>query len=223
MLISVVFVFHYSSIIIILFFAGLILNAVYFIAYITIISVFIFYFWTFWQYVETKYFTLKIQVYEVCKKTILPDCCGGDDSDDDNGNSNGSGSHVDNYDSNDSRIIQKWKYNRNNEPMISKQFYDRIREEILPYNVPLFNFFIKVLLLVFFALFMFTVINILRTADISGTVKVITTMSVSVVPHILNVVAAKISEERKNAQNEVQKIKVEKLVSKLTEDQVHHI
>ena len=60
-------------------------------------------------------------------------------------------------------------------------------------------------------------INILERTDISGTVKVITTMSVSVLPYILNVVAGKLSEERKKAQNEVQKIKVEKLMSELTQ------
>ena len=50
-------------------------------------------------------------------------------------------------------------------------------------------------------------------------------MSVSVVPHIFNVVAAKNSGEEIKAENEFQKIKVEKLVSELTEgtDQVHQI
>ena len=162
---------------------------------------------TFWKNVKRKYSTLRKKIYEVCKEIFDPDCvcvAAGNDGDD-----------------NDDNIKTKWKYNHNNESMISIQLYDRIREEILPYNLTLFHFFIKVLFVFLFALFMFTVINILRTADISGTVKVLTTMSVSVVPYILSVVAAKISEEKKNAQNEVQKIKVEKHVSKLTEDQVH--
>ena len=106
-----------------------------------------------------------MKIYEVCKEIFYPDYVGvaaGNDGD---------GDH------NDNNITTKWKYNHNNESMISIQLYDRIREEILPYNLSLFHFFIKVLFVFLFALFMFTVINILRTADISGTVKVITTMS----------------------------------------------
>ena len=268
--------------IIFLYFAGIILNVVHYIPFLTSISVLVFYSWTFWQDVEIKYFTLKMQIYEVCKEKFDPDCVGGkgrgnvgdgkdgnvnidkskvgdgkvgnDDNDDNDDNDLTFWQYVkrkcftlkmkiyevykeifdpdyvgvadgNDGDHNDDIFTTKWRYNHNNESMISIQLYDRIREEILPYNLTLFHFFIKVFFVFLFALLMFTVINILRTADISGTVKVITTMSVSVVPHILNVVAAKISEERKNAQNEVQKIKVEKLVSKLTEstDQVYQI
>ena len=39
----------------------------------------------------------------------------------------------------------------------------------------------------------------------------------SVVPYIFNVVAAKNNEEEKKAENEFQKIQVQKLVSELTE------
>ena len=149
----------------------------------------------------------------------------GNDGDDDDGDGNDGDGNDDNNDSNRLGIIPKWKYNRNNQLIISKQFYDSIREKILPYNLTLFHFFIKVLFVFLFAYFMFTVINILQTTDFSGTVKVVSTMSVSAVPYIFNVMAAKISEEEEKAQNEVQKIKVKKLVSELTEgtDQVHQI
>ena len=204
---------------------------------LTFITILIFYSWTFWQDVETKYFTLKMQIYEVCKDsglTYAPD--DGDnisfDGDrpipDDSvglnivGNNNG---NDDNHHSNRLKSMTKWKYNRNNEPMISRQFYNGIREKILPYNLILFTFFIKVFFVCLFAYFLFTIVRILNTANISGTVKVITTMSVSVVLHIFNVVAAKNSEEEEKAENEVQKIKVKKLVSDLTEgtDQVYQI
>ena len=240
----------YLPYITLLFFAGLILNAVYFSPYVTFITILIFYSWTFWQDVETKYSTLKMQIYEVCKDSGLT--FGLDDGDnisfdgdnisfdrdnisfdgyrpipDDSvglynvGNGNDGGD--DNHHSNRLKSMTKWKYNRNNEPMISRQFYDRIREKILPYNLILFNFFIKVFFVCLFAYFLFTIVRILNTANISGTVKVITTMSVSVVPHIFNVVAAKNSEEEKK--KEVQKNKVKKLVCELTEgtDQVHQI
>ena len=180
----------YLPYITLLFFAGLILNAVYFSTYVTFFSVLIFYSWTSWQDVETKYSTLKMPIYEVCKDSGLT--YGVDDGGCDDG-----------------------EYNRNNEPMISKQFYDGIREKILPYNLILFNYFIKFFFVCVFAYFLFTIVSILNTADISATVKVITTLSVSVVPHIFNVFAAKNSEEEKK----VQKIQVEKLVSEGT-DQV---
>ena len=61
----------YLPYITLLFFAGLILNAVYFSPYVTFITILIFYSWTFWQDVETKYFTLKMQIYEVCKDSGL--------------------------------------------------------------------------------------------------------------------------------------------------------
>ena len=241
MLACVFLFFLLLPIIILLLFAGLILNIVYFIPYITFISVLIFYSWNFWQYVETKYFTLKMQIYEVCKQSVTfhPDSSDDeedinewdgeniqnfyDDVDDfedllpDDVSEDSDGDGSDDNDNNSLRIMIKWKYDRNNEPMISKQFYNRIRETILPYNLTLFYFFIKVLYVFFFAYFLFAVINILERTDISGTVKVITTMSVSVLPYILNVVAEKLSEERKKAQNEVQKIKVEKLMSELTQ------
>ena len=150
----------YLPYITLLFFAGLILNAVYFSPYVTFITILIFYSWTFWQDVETKYSTLKMQIYEVCKDsglTYAPD--DGDnisfDGDrpipDDSvglynvGNNNGNDGDDDNHHSNRLKSMTKWKYNRNNEPMISRQFYDRIREKILPYNLILFNFFFKVL------------------------------------------------------------------------------
>ena len=195
-----------------------------------------------------------MQIYEVCKEsTFGPNDGGCVDEDDDkwdgdniyfddghhisddsvrrnnaghNGGDGGDGNdgNDDNHHSNRLKIMTKWKYNHD-EPMISRQFYDRIREKILPYNLILFNFFIKVLFVCLFAYFLFTIVKILNTADVSGTVKVISTMSVSVLPYIFNVVAAKNSEGEEEAQNEVQKIKVEKLVSELTEgtDQVHQI
>ena len=168
-----------------------------------------------------------MQIYEVCKDsglTFAPD----DDDDGDKIYFDGDKISFNGYrpipdDSNEN--MTKFKYNRNNEPMISRQFYDRIREKILPYNLILFNFFIKVFFVCLFAYFLFTIVRILNTANISGTVKVITTMSVSVVPHIFNVVAAKNNEEEEKAEKEVQKIKVKKLVSELTEstDQVYQI
>ena len=182
-----------------------------------------------------------MQIYEVCKQSVTfhPDSSDDeedinewdgeniqnfyDDVDDfedllpDDVSEDSDGDGSDDNDNNSLRIMIKWKYDRNNEPMISKQFYNRIRETILPYNLTLFYFFIKVLCVFFFAYFLVEVINILESTDISGTVKVITTMSVGVLPYILNVVAGKLSEERKKAQNEVQKIKVETFMSELTQ------
>ena len=225
-------------IIILLLLAGLILNIVYIIPYITFISVLIFYSWNFWQYVERKSFTLNMQINEVIKESVTFHSGSSDDEEDIN-ECDVNNNHIQNVyhddddhnhedllpddisedsdgDSSDDNV-NKWKYDRNNELMISKQFYDRLRETILPYNLTLFYFFIKVLYVFFFAYFLFAVINILERTDISGTVKVITTMSVSVLPYILKVVAGKIRDERKKAQDEVQKIEVEKLMSELTQ------
>ena len=238
--ISFLLLFLYLPYITLLFFTGLILNAVYFSSYVTSITILIFYSWAFWQDIETKYSTLKMQIYEVCKDsglTYAPDDGDNIPLDGDNiyfdsdkisfdgyrrmpddsvvGNNNG---NDDNHHSNRLKSMTIWEYNSNNEPMISRQFYDRIREKVLPYNLILFNFFIKVFFVCLFAFFLFTIVRILNTADISGTVKVITTMSMSVVPYIFNVVAAKNSEEEKK----VQKIQVEKLVSEGT-DQVYQI
>ena len=163
MLACVFLFFLLLPIIILLLLAGLILNTVYFIPYITFISVLIFYSWNFWQYVETKYFTLKMQIYEVCKESVTFHPGSSDDEDinewdgdniqnvyddvdkfedllrdDISEDSDGDGS--DDNDNNSSQIVTKWKYDRNNEPMISKQFYDEIRETILPYNLTLFYF-----------------------------------------------------------------------------------
>ena len=304
----------YLPYITLLLFVGLLLNAVYFSPYITSIIIAIFYSWTFWQKVETKYSTLKMQIYEVCKESGLTVCpndggCDDEDDDDDGGgcddeddgggcddegdgggcddegdgggcddegdgggcDDEGDGGGCDDEDDDDDGggcddehddggcddegdgggcddehddggcddehddggcddeddgggcgdEIGNWEY-RNNQPMILRQYYDTIREEILPYNLVLFPFFIKVLFVYLFAYFLFTIVNVLNTTDVSGTVKVITTMSMSVLPYIFNVVAAKKSEGEEKAEKEVQKIKVEKRVSELT-DQVYLI
>ena len=163
-----------------------------------------------------------MQIYEVCKDsglTFSPD--DGDNISFDGyrlipddsvvGNNNGNDGDDDNHHSNRLKSMPKWKYNCNNQPMISRQFYDRIREKILPYNLILYTFFIKVFFVCLFAYFLFTIVRILNTADISGTVKVITTMSMSVVPYLFNVVAAKATRRRKKQRTCFRKSKLKNL------------
>ena len=198
-------------------FVGLILNVVHYVPYITFFLIFTFYSWISWTSLEETYFSLKIQVYEVCKAKFRPDDDDVDDDDDDDDDHEKNDDNGDNEDINAQvRIMTKWKYNHNNEPMISKKLYDKIREKLLPYNFSLFYFAVKALCVFFLAYFVFTVVNILALTDISRTVKVLTAMVVSVVPYIFNVFVGKTSMEVRKAVYEAQKLKIEKLVSELT-------
>ena len=76
----------------------------------------------------------------------------------------------------------------------------------------------KVFGIILFAYIILTLVRILQANDVSTTVQLLTTFSVSAFPYIMNTVAAKKGEERSNNWKEQLKCRVEPLVDELTAD-----
>jgi hypothetical protein len=102
--------------------------------------------------------------------------------------------------------------------VVSKEIYDDVRERVLPYHGNLFCFVVKVLGISVFAYIILTIVRVLQANDVSPTVQLLTTFSVSVFPYVMNTVAAKKGEEQKDAWIEQLKHRVKPLVDELTID-----
>ena len=171
------------------FLLGLFLNLIYFIPYFAFFSVLTFYCCTYWKTMEEKYFVLKRLVYDVCQETQK----------------------------HNNRCIPNRHLELNEEvlPVVSKELYDKIREELLPYDTNLFYFGLKMFWSIAFSLGIFALINMLSEFNVTGVIQVVTTASLGVMPHVLNMVGLKTSEERKKAWNEKLKLNVKYMVEKL--------
>ena len=103
-------------------------------------------------------------------------------------------------------------------PMVSKDLYDKIREELLPYHRNLFYFGLKIFLALVFSYSIFKLINLLHEFNVTGAVQVVTTASLGVIPHIFNMVALKTNEEKKKAMAEELKLNVKYMVKDLVRE-----
>ena len=101
-------------------------------------------------------------------------------------------------------------------PVVSRELYDKVREELLPYHTNLFYFSLKVLMLSIFAYGIFELVNTLHALKISAVVRVLITLSVSIVPYIFNMEKLSTSEARKKAWLEKMKLNVKYIVEELT-------
>jgi flagellar biosynthesis GTPase FlhF len=98
---------------------------------------------------------------------------------------------------------------------VEKNYYDKIRERLLPYDTNLSYFAMKMLLSFVFSLGIFLVITMLNEFNVTGVVQVVTTASLGIMPHIFSTVALKTSEERKKEWEERLKFKVKSMVKQL--------
>ena len=171
------------------FYMGLLANVIYYIPYITVMSVSTFYFPQIWKSMDSKYFALKIFIYEEYQKRMSNEDPGS------NGNSKKeSGAIV---------------------PVVSKQLHGKIRERLLPYHIHLSYYVPDFVVILFFLGFFVYVIMVLQKYHATDVVKVLTTMSVSVLPYIFNAVVLQSSEEEKRAWNERLKLNVKRVVDEL--------
>jgi hypothetical protein len=138
---------------------------------------------------ESKYFALKMFIYEEYRGRI---------SDDD--------SAINNNSQKESGAIV---------PVVSKQLYHKIRERLLPYHTNLWFHGFQVFVTFFFSIVFVYIITVLQRNHATSVVKVLTTMSVSVIPYIYNSVVLKSSEEQKRAWDERLKINVKRVVDEL--------
>ena len=170
-------------------YVGLLTNIIYYIPYITVVSVSAFYFQQIWKSMDSKYFALKIFIYEEYQNRM--------GSGDPGSNSNSKKESGD--------IV----------PVVSKQLYGKFRERLLPYHIQLSYYIPDFLVILFFLGFFAYVIMVLQKYHATGVVKVLTTMSVSVLPYIFNSVVLQSSEEEKRAWNERLKLNVKRVVDEL--------
>jgi hypothetical protein len=99
--------------------------------------------------------------------------------------------------------------------VVSKKLYDKIREKLLPYHTNLFYLGLKIFWSFVFSFSILQLINMLNEFNVTGVVQVVTTASLGIMPHIFNMIASKISEERKKASEENLKLNVEYMVEDL--------
>ena len=178
------------------FYTGLLGNMLYFIPHITVVSVSIFYFLQIWTSLGNKYFALKMFIYEECKDRMYQN---NPDSDKDSQSKSGD-------------IV----------PVVSKQLYCKIREKLLPYHTVLWIHGFKLLSCILSLLFFIYVIVEQQKYNATPVVKVLTTLSVSVLPYIFNSITLKLSDEEKRALDERLRLNVKRMVDKLIAEDPEH-
>ena len=168
---------------------GLFLNLFLFIPYFAYLSVVAFYCCSYWKTIEEKYFVLKRLIYEVCRdKQCVNNGC------------------IPN------RLAEQ---NEEVLPVVSKDLYDEIRKELLPYNTNLFYFGLKMFCLALFSFGISKLIAMLTVLHITNLIPIVTTAILGIMPHLFNMEALKMSEERKKAREEKLKLIVKRRVDEL--------
>ena len=169
------------------FLLGLFLNLFHFIPFITFFSVLTFYCSTYWKTMEEKYLVLKQLIYEACRET----------------------QNINNIPNRHPKPGEKVLL------VVSRELYDKIREEFLPYDTNLFYFGLKMFWAIAYSLGILALINMLNEFNVTGLVQVVTTASLGVMPHIFNMVRSKTSEAKTKAHNENLKLNVKYMVEEL--------
>ncbi len=172
------------------FLLGLFLNLNFFIPYLAFASVLTFYCHSYWKSLEEKYLVLKRVIYDACRER-----------------------QGDIHDGIPSRVPGE---NEVALPVVSKEVYEIIREKFLPYHTNISYFVLKLLWSFAFSFGIFVLVNMLHAFHITAAVQVITTASVSIMPHVLNMVALKTSEEKEEAWKEKLKLNIKYIMEKLT-------
>jgi hypothetical protein len=188
------FIFLSSTLVVMIFaiqsfLLGLFLNLIYFIPYFAFFSVLTFYCCSYWKTMEEKYWVLKRLIYEACrdKQQVNNGCI------------------PNRHPKREEKVL----------PVVSKELYDKIREQLLPYDTNLFYFGLKIFWSFVFSFGILQLINMLNEFNVTGVVQVVTTASLGIMPHIFNMVALKINEERKKASEETLKLNVNYMVEDL--------
>jgi hypothetical protein len=102
--------------------------------------------------------------------------------------------------------------------VVSKDLYDKIREELLPYHTNLSYFGFKMFWILVFSYNIFRLINLLHKFNVSGVVQVVTTASLGVMPQVFNIISLKASEEKKKAWEKNLKLNVKYMVEDLVRE-----
>jgi hypothetical protein len=184
--------FHHSCFILVLvvesFLLGLFLNLVFFIPHLATFSVVTFYSYSIWKYLEEKYSLLTLLIYEACEDNPV------------------------------NRDIEALEKTKKLISVVSKELYGKIREKVLPYHTNLLWTGLKLLWLIVFTYTIYELVIMLQKFNITATVQLMVTASISILPLIINIMAGKINNEQtKDAWKKELKLKVKHMVSELTD------
>ncbi|CAB4007068.1 exportin-7 [Paramuricea clavata] len=174
------------------FLLGLLLNLSNFIPYLASFSVFTFYCCNYWKFLEEEYISLKWIIYEACQEIKAKE--------DKEGNNNSCTRNK------SEKVL----------PLVSKELYDKIRDTYLPYNTNIFYYSLKILWCFIFSYGIFELVNMLNALNIPAAAQIVTTMSLSIIPHVFNTIALRQSEAKKKARDEKLKLNVKRTVEELT-------
>ena len=104
-------------------------------------------------------------------------------------------------------------------PVISKKIYHKIQERILPYDTNLFDHVVKSLFIVLFTYFCIEYVQGRQESHFTDIVKVLTTISISVLPYFFNVLFLTLNEHENKTWKEMIKVDVKHIVDELDKDQ----
>ena len=175
------------------FLLGVFLNIKYVIPHIAFVSILAFYCHSYWKSIEQKYFVLKRIVYEACRDSRVRRAESAQDHE-----------QIETSDSGKIAL-----------PVVSKDVYEQIRDQFLPYHTSIFHFSFRVLWSIVFSYSIFEILKVLYAFQISAVVQVITTASLGVIPHLFNTIDLKIGDEVDKAWEEKLKQNVKEMVEKL--------
>ena len=163
---------------------GVYLNGSFYSPFVVPILVFLGYFWKNWRsFVETKYLILKTKIHEVCKKR----------KEETPTTSSNLQENEENTENTDPQYTVNVK-----EGTVSKALYDKIREKMLPYNVVLFTFFVRMCFVANFCLIIHVMMLLAQESNIAAAAQIMSTITVSTFPLIFDAVLAANSFEQKN-------------------------
>ena len=153
---------------------GLYLNGSFYSHSVVPLLLFLGYSWGNWRsFVEMKYLTLKTKVYEVCKEFKIENAEQTPSSTDERSDPN----REENIDGSDVNI---------EDGKVSKALYDQIREKVLPYNIILFHFFLRMFFVGNFCLIVFVLMLLAQKSNIAVPAQIMSAMVASSLPLIFD-------------------------------------
>ncbi len=173
---------------------GLYLNGSFYSPFVVPTLVLLAYSWKNWRsFVETKYLVLKTKIHEVCKTKKKEE----ENKSNTSISTTSSLRNERNHQENEENIEDTDpEYTVNvEEGRVSKALYDKIRERMLPYNVVLFSFFVRMFFVANFCLTIYVMMLLARASNIAAAAQIMTTIIVSTFPLIFDAIWADSSEQ----------------------------
>ena len=184
---------------------GLYLNGSFYGSLFVPLLTFLVYSWKNWRSsVERKYFALLTKVYKTCKKFRDQNR----EQRRDRGNGQNREEKIEDHDVN----VKDGK--------VAKTLYNEIRAIILPYNIVLFHFLVRMFLVVNFSFIVFVMLLLAQKSNITVPAQIISAMVVTTLPLILDVMWVDHSEEQKKVDAQKLEIKLENIEKTMKTDDI---